>query len=410
MKVARYIGNLLFQYECIVIPGFGGFITKEIPAKIHPVQNHFAPPSKDIVFNVHLKANDGLLINHIAKAEKITYLEAKNKLENFVLQCEAALKNGKRIHFRKVGTICLDEAGFKQFEADSTQNYLADSFGLKSFISPPIKRTITGRPIIKQSAPDRKAADVHHQTGARKNTAKPKVEGPRYIRINVSAVVILILMSAFIFFKFTEVKKYYNNYSSFIPFLYSNPSDYLVANYVDLGVNKIFNWGDNLKSVGDKLNINYKLPSEEIEQVPIKEEKKEAPEPIEDTYKKLLEELKSETENLQAADVPENKELTSQPIENKTTTSPVIVKNDTPVNAAITPKYYIIAGSFQNLENADKFVSELKQKGFDANIAGTNKYNHYRVYFSSFNNLETATKQLAIIRKEENASAWILSL
>ena len=97
MKIARYIGDLLFEYECIVIPGFGGFITKEVPAKIHPVQNHFIPPSKEIVFNVHLKANDGLLINHIARSEKINYTEAKMRLENFVERCEAALKNGKSV-------------------------------------------------------------------------------------------------------------------------------------------------------------------------------------------------------------------------------------------------------------------------------------------------------------------------
>ena len=77
MKIAKYIADLLFEYECIVIPGFGGLITKEIPAQIHPVQHHFIPPSKEIVFNVHLKTNDGLLVNHIARQENLTYIEAK---------------------------------------------------------------------------------------------------------------------------------------------------------------------------------------------------------------------------------------------------------------------------------------------------------------------------------------------
>ncbi len=410
MKVARYIGDLLFQYECIVIPGFGGFITKEIPAKIHPIQNHFVPPSKDIVFNVHLKANDGLLINHIVRSEKITYSEAKNKLESFVVQCEAALKNGKRIHFRKVGTLFINEAGFKQFEPDSTQNYLADSFGLKSFISPAIKRTPGGRPISIKPPQDRKAAEVHHRTKIKKEAVKPKVKGPKYIRLNVSAIIILFLVSVYVIFNFTDVKKYYNNHSSLIPFFYSNANEYLVANYVELGVNKLFNIGDELKNVGDKLKINTALPSDETEKPVIIEEE---PESIEDTYKRLLEELKKESSDF-IDSIAEKGEQTSQLVEKIIPASPtpsLTAKKESTIKLPIaTHKFHIIAASFQDHANADKYVSELKQKGYDASIVGTNKYNHYRVSYNGYDVLNLANQKLALIRKEENPKAWILSL
>ncbi len=408
MKVARYIGDLLFQYECIVIPGFGGFITKEIPAKIHPVQNHFVPPSKDIVFNVHLKANDGLLINHIVRAEKITYSDAKKKLESFVIQCEAALKNGKRIHFRKVGTLFINEAGFKQFEPDSTQNYLADSFGLKSFISPAIKRTPGGRPISNKPPQDRKAAEVHHRTKVKKEAAKPKVKGPKYIRLNISAILILVLISAYVIFNFTEVKKYYNNHSSLIPFFYPNANEYLVANYVELGVDKLFNIGDELKNVGDKLKINTSLPSDEVKKPELKVE--EETESIEDTYKKLLKELERETKGW-VDSISSDADIPLSNIEKNTPsiTAPIVKEEIIPKSAS-TARYHIIAGSFQNIANANKFVLELKQKGYHASIAGTNKYEHYRVSYDNFNDLSLANQQLAIIRKEENSAAWILSL
>ncbi|MBU1013711.1 MAG: SPOR domain-containing protein [Bacteroidetes bacterium] len=408
MKVARYIGDLLFKYECIVIPGFGGFITKEIPAKIHPVQNYFVPPSKDIVFNAHLKANDGLLINHIASSEKITYLEAKKTLDRFVEQCESALKNGKRIHFRKVGTLFLNEAGFKQFAPDGTQNYLADSYGLKSFISPPIKRSTTGRPIVKKQIPqDRKAEHVYERPQIKKPIAKPKAKGPKYIRINVSAVVILLIASAFLIFRFNHVKEYYKNYSSLIPFYYANPNDYLISNYVRLGLANVTNLGDKLKVVGDKLNINYELPKEETDK-PIVEEKKT--DSIVDTYDILVENLKGKTKDLSEVESENNRAIEAQPNENAAP-QPVVLENKIiPKNDQTSPKYYIIGGSFASLANADKFVLELKQKGFEADIAGVNKFNHYRVYYNSYNNIADANQKLAIIRKNENSSAWILPL
>jgi len=407
MKVARYIGDLLFKYECIVIPGFGGFITKEIPAKINPVQNHFTPPSKDIVFNVHLKANDGLLINHIASSEKITYTEAKETIDRFVEQCENALKNGKRIHFRKVGSIFLNEAGFKQFAPDSTQNYLADSFGLKSFISPPIKRSTTGRPIIKKQIPqDRKPEHVYVKPQA-KRTVKPKASGPKYIRINVSAVIILILASAFLIFRFNNVKEYYKNYSSLIPFYYTNPNDYLIANYVMLGLTNVPNLGDKLKDVGDKLNINYELPKKGTDSSVIEQNKADS---VEVSNDNLLEKLKEKTKDLSDAGSNDTKEIIAKPDENSKPKAVIIRNDNTQENGQTSPKYYIIAGSFASLANADKLVLELKQKGFDADIAGVNKLNHYRVYYNSYNNIADANQKLAIIRKDENSSAWILSL
>ena len=402
MKIARYIGDLLFEYECIVIPGFGGFITKEIPAKIHPVQNHFIPPSKDIVFNVHLKANDGLLINHIARSEKITYSEAKSRLEKFVLRCESALESGKRIHFRKVGNLFLNKYGHKQFEPDSSQNYQADSYGLKSFISPPIKRSIGGRPIKKQVNQDRKAEEVHAKTTS-PMAKKKKADGPRYVQINLSAILILIVLTALIIFKFGMVKNYYNNYSSLIPFYYSSPNNYLIENYEKLGVEKLYNFKFDIKNVGDKLNINYELPTDEEKTIKVDEIEDQKPEAkIVDNTKNQAEPVITETK-----DIPTDEEPTETKEEVVTKTPETEILTESKDSA---PQFYIIAGVFQSLANADKFVLQLKQKGFKADIIGTNKYDQYRVFFESYKGMNDASRQLAIIRKEENPDAWIFSL
>jgi len=69
MKIARYIGDLLYDYECVVIPGLGGFLTNDKPASIQPNTHYFHPPFKQVMFNAYLKTNDGLLVNYIAREE-----------------------------------------------------------------------------------------------------------------------------------------------------------------------------------------------------------------------------------------------------------------------------------------------------------------------------------------------------
>ena len=66
MILANYIKDLLYRYDCVIIPNFGGFITNKISAKFNVDSSCFYPPSKQIAFNSHLKGNDGLLANYIS--------------------------------------------------------------------------------------------------------------------------------------------------------------------------------------------------------------------------------------------------------------------------------------------------------------------------------------------------------
>ena len=61
--LAAQISKLLFEHDCVIVPGLGGFITNYKPAIIHPQHHTFHPPSKQIIFNAALNSNDGILIN-----------------------------------------------------------------------------------------------------------------------------------------------------------------------------------------------------------------------------------------------------------------------------------------------------------------------------------------------------------
>ena len=148
-KVDKYISELLYEHNCVIVPNFGGFVSNYLPAKIHPTQHTFSPPSKSIVFNKNLKHNDGLLANHIAAGFHTDYSGALKHIDHFVNLTNSQLKAGKKVWIEEVGTLYWDVERNIQFEP-STKNYLLEAFGLVPFQSPAIKRDTLGKRIEKQ--------------------------------------------------------------------------------------------------------------------------------------------------------------------------------------------------------------------------------------------------------------------
>jgi len=122
----------------VIIPDFGGFVSNYHSAEINITQNSFKPPKKDILFNKNLIYNDGLLINHIASSEKISYSEAKNITSEYVQDITYKLENGEKIIFKDLGCFYFDKTQNLLFEPDLSTNYLIDSFGLSSYQFPVI--------------------------------------------------------------------------------------------------------------------------------------------------------------------------------------------------------------------------------------------------------------------------------
>ena len=138
--IERYIQELLYEHDCVIIPGFGGFIGNYSPAKINPVYNTFYPPCKSLLFNIHLKQNDGLLASRIAQAENIPYEHALDLIRVMLVDWNRELENGQEVVIEKVGKIVRESNGLLQFEQDNSINYLPEAFGLTSLVSPAIQR------------------------------------------------------------------------------------------------------------------------------------------------------------------------------------------------------------------------------------------------------------------------------
>jgi len=129
-KIDTYISELLFLHDCVIIPEFGGFVGNDKSAVLNA--NTIYPPSKEIVFNKHLKKNDGLLINHISMSELISNEQSKKLVLEYVKNINQKLKKIRTFRIEKVGLISIDAGENISFLQDSFNNYNPNSFGLSS--------------------------------------------------------------------------------------------------------------------------------------------------------------------------------------------------------------------------------------------------------------------------------------
>ena len=83
-SLEKYIPELLYSHECVIIPDFGGFVSRMESSVFDEKLVVFSPPSKSISFNKNLINNDGLLINHVMNTEKTTYDFASTFIKNTV--------------------------------------------------------------------------------------------------------------------------------------------------------------------------------------------------------------------------------------------------------------------------------------------------------------------------------------
>jgi nucleoid DNA-binding protein len=147
MAVENYIRDLLYRYECVIVPGFGAFIARRKPAEIHASTNAFYPPKKSISFNGQLNQSDGLLINYISKTEKISFETAKEKINQFTKQLHKSLSEEKEVGLDMIGVFRKTNDKL-EFQPSQHVNYLLDSFGMASFVSSEIKREAYKKEVV----------------------------------------------------------------------------------------------------------------------------------------------------------------------------------------------------------------------------------------------------------------------
>ncbi|BAV94468.1 HU domain-containing protein [Ichthyobacterium seriolicida] len=357
MNLGKYISELLYSYECVIVPNFGGFLTKEHQAVLDELSGTITPPTKKISFNINIKQSDGLLINYISRQRGISYSDASAGVNLEVENWRNNLDKIKSLSIENIGTFKLSTGGNLVFTPDDSFNYLINSFGLGPIHAPRINRNLEKAITLKTNNLNRRLSY---------SLKKPM----RYVAGLILGGSLLIG-----------------------PFIYQQ-------NDIITYFASVINIGNHKKNQSSSVVSGIEQESEEIS-----EEKNY-------NHNTYSSDKKNQSSSAASDVEQENAEISEEKKYNHNTySSDKVEKIIIPEKREISKKentFFIISGSFKKIANAQKCIREINKKGFDSKLLRLEGSN-IRVYYSSFNDIDTAKLKLSKIR-EINPEAWILKV
>ena len=347
-ELGIYISELLYKNECVIIPRFGGFVARHVPAKINEDGSLVSPPSKSVLFNRNLQNNDGLLVNFIMEQRSISYDEASNLCNSFSEACEQTLFSTQRLELNEVGVFYLDNEKNIQFEPQNNINYLIEAFGLFPLSATPLIGEQTAQ-IIELK--DRKAVTTE-------KTARQK-----YLRIAAVAITVPVLA---------------------IGILVSLNNDRLRNT-----VTATFGFGKEKTYTA----VDYKKQAYHFERPALSDVATDA-----NGYAGIK--LTANSNNYVIVNV-------SDTITADKTAVKKVLRTYSKSNSVAGGKYKIVVGCFSIEENAQRLINTLHDRKLNATLAGLNKNGLHIVSAGSSNNMEEARQLLQQVR-QSYPSAWLM--
>lgn len=366
VRIEKIAKELLMEEDCVVIPGFGGFVTHYRPAIFEPSKSVIIPPGKSISFNAKLNKNDGLLAQTIAMKCSISYNDALKTIQSKIKTWELELKKSNFLELEDLGSFVQNKEGNLIFNQFNESNFASTSFGLANVYASPIDRLGLSNRIEK---------------GLSNQKAKPK-----FLKVvKVSAVAASILAAVALI----GVKRDYVGDQ----LLSLNPFALFTADSTAQAQPEII--------AGESVEVNAKpVTAETIDQF------------FDADEKQLFQDqgLLDEPENLEKIEQMQQKAATAAaitsdatPAENKVTTPNKVAAS----NTASSGKFHVIAGCFGVKANANKMVKQLQNQGYPAQIVGKSKSGLHRVTYGSYHTRVDALKALAKAKLEHNNNAWL---
>ena len=348
MKI-QYIAELLYRYECVIVPGLGGFLTSYLPARIDHESHWFTPPSCKVAFNEGLSGNDGILANYIASMEAISYKEALEDLRAWVEVSLKAMQSGERLAIDEIGTLWFNPEGNLQFEPHDHANFLGNSFGLPSFIAQPVKR----QDLLVTSK-----AEIPRQR--RTVTRRLVTESLKWVAVLAPFIAFSVWGSM----NTGKIGQYLHNYSGLYAWVRTTP-----GKTAALPANTIV-----AESVPAPADDSPLIPSRIFSAI------SPAISPATIAYESLREVLPPAEKPVKAIK-----------------TSTVIQEN-----------FFIIGGVFREPGNAIGMLEGLKASGYPARIIDTTSKGMFVVSIEGFAIRSEALKKLPAIREAGYPGAWIM--
>jgi cell division protein FtsN len=131
-SVKDYLKKLLYQYDCVVVPELGAFLTNYQSASFTESSGLFLPPRKRVAFNEALRLDDGILANYIMLHEPVTREGAQQHISQFVAELRQQVTEAGRFDLDGIGTFTGNEEGKLQFDPSLRHNFFGEAYGMSA--------------------------------------------------------------------------------------------------------------------------------------------------------------------------------------------------------------------------------------------------------------------------------------
>jgi nucleoid DNA-binding protein len=400
--IKKYIVELLKENSRVIVPDLGAFMAKlkaDAPKESKEVKD------KNISFNDFLKYNDGLLVNHIIKEEKINKDEALKKIKEFVNESDKALRKGENITIESIGSLFMDDKNSIKFSTEGSGEKVVNE---EKKVETPKKETKKEvkkkveekKPVVKKEDSKKEKKEVKTEVKKEEIKIEVKKEEPKKVEKKV------------------EVKKEEKK-----------PEEKKVE---EAGMGK-----EVLKSIQKteapkKEEVKKEEPVKEDVKTPVikeaikKDETKPYQVPKDNTNQIILWTSISVVaviaivlvimnfSTIKSWFIPE-KPFVVEKVEKKPPVQKAKPKAEPVKKAPVkktpppTPKeYHVIAGSFKVESNATNFVKKMKAEGYQSELVGVRNGFHF-VSFSSHETKAQAYSEFNKIRQQGKES-WVLRM
>lgn len=350
IELSQHIEVLLLENDCVIVPGFGGFVAHYAPAMRVEEENIFLPPTRTIGFNPQLKMNDGILVQSYMAVYDTNFSDATRMVEEEVEELIAILHEEGKTDLGNIGEIRYtihNTYEFIPYDNKITTPYLygLDSFEMKDLVA------------LRQSVATDKALPVF--------TKEKKNYEIRINRAYLRNAVAMVAAIALFFFMSTPVENTdvaNDNYAQLIP----------MEAFGRMGQESVV-----LKPVV--------TPTPKPNVVKSQPEKKAAP-------------AKTAVKPVAVKEVKVGKVATEAE-------KPVVVRPQQTVEGA----FHLIVASVGSLKDAETMAARLKEQGF-AGAKALQGNGKIRVSIMSCATREEANARLSKLRENvAYQSAWILT-
>lgn len=348
ISLARHIEILLLEHDCVIVPGFGGFIANHSEAKYNDACDAlFLPPYRTIGFNHQLNVNDGLLVQSYMAAYDASYPAAYLQMEKDVENLMAELDTVGVVELEGIGTLTKSISNNISFTSQESGITTPSLYGLYSFEIKSLEQATREREIEEalQSA-------SNMQTPIGINALEEEEKKDVVIRLRRRWIDIAISAAAAIILFFGISYPTLNNNTP--------EGDTCVA---------------TVCNVKDKPAVKHNH-STIIKETKVSENKDKKPITLQEGTSKR-EDTKVLNSNIQDAE----------------------------------SKYSIVLASYVSEANANEFIGKLNEKGYsEGRFVKKGKVS--RILYSGFSTESEARTKLTELRKatEEFAEAWVIAL